>query len=51
MQEEEVVSEASWLVLEVEEEMEGEGRPEPLVMECAQEMMEEMMEERTEETA
>ena len=42
-----MVSEASWLVLELEEEMEGEGRPEQLVMECAQEMMEETMEERT----
>ena len=31
--------------------MEGEGRPERLVMGCAQGMMEEMMEERTGKTA
>ena len=31
--------------------MEGEERPERLVMVCAQEMMEETMEERTEGTA
>ena len=35
---------------ELEEEMEGEGRPEHLVMGCAQEMMEEIMEVRTEGT-
>ena len=36
---------------ELEEEMEEEGRPERLVMECAQEMMKETMEVRTEGTA
>ena len=46
-----MVSEASWLVLELEEEMEGEGRPEQLVMMYAQEMMEETMEVKTGETA
>ena len=46
-----MVFEASWLVLELEEEMEGEGRPERLVMECAQEMMEERTWERTKGTA
>ena len=39
-----MVSEASWVEWELEEEMEGEGCPERLVMVYAQEMMEEMME-------
>ena len=36
---------------ELEEEMEGEGRPEQLVMECAQEMIEETTWERMKGTA